>query len=284
MFLIEEGIRGLTRNLAMSLASITSIFASLLLLAAFVLIAVNGRRVVAGVESRKDMTVFLEDRLPPETVLEVGNRLRAVPGVREVTFVSKDQAWRDFQLEMEGTGFTERVYGNPLPSSYRVSFRSDSRSAERITAVAAELEEWEEVEEVSYGGNWVKALDRALAALTTVSVAIGILVCLSVIAVVANTIRLTVLARREMIVILRMIGATERFIQAPFLVEGVLATLVAAGFALLVLFLVVAYVARSFGIQYLSLSEVSLFLLGSVALGWTGSFLALRRVLSQVSI
>jgi cell division transport system permease protein len=246
--------------------------------------ASNGRRIVAGVEARKDMAVFLKERLSEAAAREVGERLRGVPGVREAVFVSKEEAWKEFESEMAETGFTEKVYGNPLPASYRVTFRSDSRSAERIARVAEEVGAWEEVEEVGYGGNWVRALDRALLALGTVSVAIGILVSLSVIAVVANTIRLTVLAKREMILILRMIGATERFIQAPFLVEGVLATLLASGFALLVLFVVVAYVAGAFGIRFLAAPEIGLFLLGSAMLGWLGSYLSLRRVLSQVSI
>jgi len=132
------------------------------------------------------------------------------------------------------------------------------------------------VEEVRFGGEWVQRLDSFIATLRFVDLAIGIVVALSVIFVVANTIRLAFIARRETMRIMALVGASNGFIFAPLVLEGVIAGAIASGLAIGVVHGAAAYLdGRPVDILPLPLSWSVIFVAGAMLLGLLGAVVAL---------
>jgi cell division transport system permease protein len=278
-YLLGEGLRAMRRHPALSLSAVVAMTASLLLLGGFLIISGNVRRIVDTLEGRKEVVVYLAPDLSTEARLRVEERLKDVPNVSGVRFVSPEEAWDDFTAEMSGEGLLEEVGENPLPASFELSLASSGRALAAIEAIAAEVGAWDEVDEVSYGGAWVSRLDSFSRQLLWLNLGVLIAVGLAVVAVVANTIRLTVIAKRDMIEVMKVVGASEWFIRMPFLYEGMVQTLAAALLSLGTLYgLTMALSERFGGVHFLTLPEAGLFIGTALFLGTAGSYVALRQV------
>jgi cell division transport system permease protein len=161
-----------------------------------------------------------------------------------------------------------------------VTLTEDSRDAAGASAVAERIGPLDGVDEVVYGRTWVDRLDRLILALSAVSILIGLVVSLASVFVISNTVKLTVWARRDAVRIMKLVGATDRFVKLPFLIEGTVQGLAGAVLALLILFGLYGYVSPALGgIEFLPRSvAVSVVVLGAL-LGGIGSQLSLKRFL-----
>lgn len=284
-YLLGEGFRSFRRHPALTLSAVVAMTASLLVLGVFLIIHSNVRRIVDELEGRKEVVVYLKSDVEAEARLRVEERLKDVPGVAKVKYVSPEEAWDEFTAEMQGEGLLEEVGENPLPPSFELTLAPDRRALAAIEAVAGEVGAWEEVEEVSYGGAWVSRLDQFSSQLLWLNLGVLLAVALAVVAVVANTIRLTVLAKRDMIDIMKVVGASEWFIRLPFLYEGMLQTLTAALVSLGALYgITLAITDRFKGLHFLSWSEGLGFIALALGLGFIGSWLAVRAILKGFAV
>jgi cell division transport system permease protein len=214
----------------------------------------------------------------------VETRAEGHPAVASVAFVSREEAWDEFSKTMETEGLLETVGGNPLPDAYRLTLRPERRDAATIESLAAEIGAWEEVDEVLSGGEWVGRLDRFAHSVLLFTAAIGIAIGLSIVLIVANTVRLTVVARQDLIHIMRVVGASEGFIRVPFLSEGILEAFLAGLLALTGLYAGTRLVAgRIDGVEFLSAAWCAGFLLLAVFLGLVGSAVSVRHVLRRAT-
>jgi cell division transport system permease protein len=229
--------------------------------------------------------VYLKDGLAPEDFAVFERRVEMHPAVETVRFISREEAWNEFSQTMNVDGLLETVGGNPLPDAYRLDLTPEGRNVTTITSLTEELRDWEEVEEVLSGGEWVGRLDRFARSVLLFTAAIGLAVGLSIIAIVSNTVRLTVVARQDLIHIMRVVGASEGFIRVPFLSEGVLQAFLAGVLSLGGLYLATYFVSeRVSGVEFLSLPWCGGFLLLAVFLGLLGSAMSVRHVLRQVHL
>jgi cell division transport system permease protein len=284
-YLASEGMRGMRRHRGLSLTAVVTMTASLLVLGVFLITSYNVRRVLSGLENRKEMMVYLKDGLPPDALTQVESRAARHPAVSSVAFVSKEEAWDEFSKTLETEGLLETVGGNPLPDAYRLTLKPERRDALSIEALAGEIGAWEEVEEVLSGGEWVGRLDRFAHSVLLFTAAIGIAIGLSIVLIVSNTVRLTVVARQDLIHIMRVVGASEGFIRVPFLSEGVLEAFLAGVLALAGLYAATRMIAdRIAGVEFLSFGWCAGFLFLAVLLGLLGSAVSVRHVLRRVTL
>lgn len=281
-YLAQEGVRAVRRHPALSASAIVSLTASLLVLGLFLLIGANVTRMLDDLERRKQVVVYLKPGLPDEDRQRAEMRLRDVPGVASLEYISPEQAWEQFTAEMDAEALLEAVGENPLPPSFQLQLTPDHRELQRIQAMANEIGGWDEVDEVSFGGAWVGNLDRLSRRLLWFNLAVGFVVGLAVIAVVANTIQLTVIAKQDMIHIMRTIGASQNFIQVPFLLEGAIQALVAGALSLAILFGALNLLPDRFeGVHFFNPAQTGIYLLAALVLGLAGSWLALGRILGE---
>jgi len=284
-YLALEGARGLKRHRGLTFTAVITMTASLLVLGVFLVTSYNVRHAIKNLESRKEVMVYLKDGLKPSDLAMFENRAKLHPAVQNLTFISREEAWNEFSQSMKVEGLQEAVGGNPLPDAYRIELKPERRNAFTINALTEEMSQWNEVEEVFSGGEWVGRLDQFARSVLLFTAAIGIAIGLSIIAIVSNTVRLTVVARQDLIHIMRVVGASEGFIRVPFLSEGVLQAFIAALLALAGLYGTTAFVSARFGgVQFLSPLWCFGFLFLAVLLGLLGSAVSVRHVLRQANI
>lgn len=217
-FYIREACRSLARNRFMTLASVSTVALSLLILGVFLLGAVNLNNMAVTLESQVEVTAFLEDELKAEEVEVIKGRIQGLDGVREVTFVSKEEA-----LERLKQQFGERKdlltsveKNNPLRNAVEVRTLDPTN----VKNVVEELKALPGVAKVSFKEEIIERLFSLTKAIRLVGLAVVVLLVGATIFLISNTIRLTVFARRREISIMKLVGATDWFIRWPFVLEG----------------------------------------------------------------
>jgi cell division transport system permease protein len=235
-FSVTRGLQGLRRNGLMTLAATATMLLMLLLLAGFWLVQ-------AGVLFVAQMVVFvadLHDVPGAEGALTVqavalASDVTALPSVRSVTFVSKDEALSAFRdrLRQRGqvdlTGFLDR---NPLPASLEVKLVDPRDYQDVVQLLQNRTHVVDDVVEVQ---KLVQQLTTVTGVLRTGGIVLLVLVGFVVLFIIVNTIRLAVVARREEIEVMRLVGASDAFIRWPFIFEGAFVGLLGAGAALAIL-------------------------------------------------
>lgn len=249
--LIAQAVRSLRVNRFMALASVGTVFISLLVFGIFVAAIVNLTNMSAAVGSRFQVRVFLQDGLSSDEVQSIGRRVGEIEGVKRLDFVPRNEALERLRVELKDReNLLDVVYGNPLPDSYELYTAPDPSLVRRV---AREIKALKGVEEVNYPSEF---LDKLFAVIRTFWVLAGLalgFLMLAVVFIVVNTIRLTVFARRKEIEIMSLVGATDWFVRWPFVFEGMILGVLGALLASSVLY-------GSYGVIMPRLSEAVPFL------------------------
>jgi len=294
-FSVGRALQGIRRNALMSLAAIATMVLMLLLLAGFWLLQAGLVAGVAYVEEKVEIVADLRDVPGAEAALTVQAQVlaadvAALPEVRAVRFVSKDEALARFRerLRERGqadlTGYLDR---NPLPASLEVGL-VDPRDYEPVVELLAAREEV--VDDVVEVQQLVERLTSVTDVLRTGGFVVLALVGLVVLFIIVNTIRLAVVARREEIEIMRLVGASDAFIRWPFIFEGAFVGLLGAALALGALALIAPPVGdlmygffRVLPLQFGTLArDVVLLVVGTgLGVGVLGSWISVRSYLAR---
>ncbi|MEQ9103204.1 MAG: permease-like cell division protein FtsX [Rhodothermales bacterium] len=280
-YTLREGLAGLNRARFSTAASVLSMTVALVLLGLFAIVSWEARTVSTWLKQRVgEVELFLEET-SEANALALQARAEVVPGVEEATFISKEQAQLIFRQEF---GEEANVYFDAafLPASIRVRVEPDYANADSLSRLVEEFRSWNRVDEVIFNQPLLVKVQTNVRLISMIGAALGILVIFASMVLVANTIRLTIYARRLMIRTMRLVGATDGFIRKPFLVEGIVQGVVAAALALLVLAALYAamrlYIPQMTAISVmLRVSFSVLLVLTGIFVGWTGSVLAVGR-------
>jgi cell division transport system permease protein len=233
-FSIGRAWQGFWRNAAMSLAATATMTLMLLLLSGFWIIQAGFLASLSYVEDKVGVVADLEDGTTTLEVRELQGRLEAMPEVRSVEFISKDEALRRYREERKAQGqpdLTSYLAENPLPASLEVKLESPQDYGK----VAAFLEKAEVVKTVQNIEDTTDRLVSITSFLRTFGVLLLAVIGAIVLFIVINTIRLAVLGRAEEIEVMRLVGASDAFIRWPFVFEGALVGLLGAIVTLAVL-------------------------------------------------
>ncbi len=277
----REAWRAFTHHRGLATTAVLALTASLTLAGMFLLLSWNAESALRMLGDRREMVVYLRDDLDTSTRDALVARLRDLFGA--VTYVSKEQAWEELAQQIGDRELLESVDENPLPASLRVRLRPELLNAPAMDEAARQVGAFPEVEDVRYGAEWVRRLDDLSAALHRGSLAVGIAVAVAFVFVLYNLVRLLVLTRRRDLEIMLRLGATDRFIATPFLIEALLVSLLASGLALTALFALQSAVAAQIpGVAFLPWTWALAFVAATVLLAWATAALALSRVLRAV--
>ena len=236
-YFLRTALRGIRGSPVTSSVAVVTIAVSLILVGAFGLLLQNMRHLLDRFGGDVHVTAYLEEGATPESLAELQRLVTTVEGVESVRFVSKQEALERFRQGVgRGAALLEGLDENPLPASLEVGLVPERRSAEGMRIVLESLAGLPGVSDLASGQEWVEGYLRAVALVRGVGVGLGAILCLATLLIVANTIRLAVLARRDELEILSLVGASRVFVQTPFLLEGILQGTVAGALALMVLF------------------------------------------------
>jgi cell division transport system permease protein len=279
--MIEEMAFNLGRRKGGNTIAVIIMGLSLLILIVFLMVTVNLAMTIDRTSDEMRVFVYLEDGLGQETVQELQLKLFGLRGIDEVVFVSKEEALTQFRETLGAeSGLPEELGENPLPDAYRVKPGAGYINSAFLESIASEVETWEGVEDVRYGKKWFERGERLARGIYIVDLSLGLIIFLSVIFVIYNTVRLTVLHRRRTIDVMKLVGATNAFIRVPFILEGALQGAAASILAIALLVAIYTLSSRYLpGLVFMRYDALVGFVVFCALLGAVGSFSAMRRFL-----
>ena len=279
-YFVKEAFRGLWQAKLMTFLSIVTVAISLGIIACGSVAAINAHILFRRASAAVDMAVYLTDAAAGDTgeVARISGRIAAMPQVEKVAPVDRAEAWRRFEA-MYGAGMLDAVEENPLPYSFEITLRTGYAGPEAADALAGEVRLIAGVESVTWSPELLSRLEGARLMLMGGTVGLGILCVVILVFMVSNTIRLTIYARRDIIATMSVVGATDRFIRTPFVLEGMLQGGIGALIAVAVLEVLrvaTAGIVLSWGGGFLFPALVA----AGILFGWLGSAGAVWKFLS----
>jgi len=262
--------------------SVTTIAFSLFAFGLFGLVALNIRDALQKIGERVEIRAFVADSTPVETLTTAADDVAKYPEVLRVDIVTQEQALEKARTELGE--FKDVFQDSFLPASLDVKLRPGFRDPASVRRVADRIRGLEFVDDVRFGEEWITQLYRLGNIAGVAGAALGLAFAAVAVIIIGATIRMAVLSRAREISIMRLVGATDRFIRRPFLIEGfikgVLGGLVALG---------LTYVAMRVLGQYLHFETVFfdrrlafLGILFGALMGFLGSAVSVGRHLRQV--
>lgn len=216
-FLVREGVRGLSKNWFMSIASVLVLVSCLLITGCAYLVLENIDHGMQWAYQQNVVAVYADAGSTVEELATLESELKAIPNVVEVEFKSNEDLLEEYRDEY-GSLFDDLEKDNPLPDSYIVHFEDLTLFNQTVTKIA----KLNKVESVEYDEHLAEMMVQIRTVVLTVGGwVIGLLLLVSLF-IISNTIKLTVYSRRREIFIMRSVGATQWFIRFPFMVEGVI--------------------------------------------------------------
>lgn len=287
LYIIQESFRSLKRNGWLNFAAAGTTAVSLFILGVAILLVINTDFIANTIESNVEIMTYLSEGVTTDTAATLRSRILDIPGVKEASFISKEEALSSLEKQLgQGAQLRESLGGsNPLPDAFKVSI-TDPRE---VTVVANQLNRMPGVDKVRYGQGVVEQLFELTYWVRLVGLAIVVLLGLCAIFLIATTIRLTMFARRREIGIMKFVGATDWYVRWPFLLEGVILGGSGAVVAVAVLFfsydtlaskltMILPFLPLMSDITVLVQLFAGLFIAG-VALGIIGSLISVHRYL-----
>ncbi|REK69603.1 permease-like cell division protein FtsX [Paenibacillus paeoniae] len=225
---LREGSRNIIRNGWMSFASMSSIFISLFILGVFVLLAMNVNSMADQIESRVQIRVFLQTDVEQAKVTELQNKIGNLEEVSKVIIVSKEEGLNILRNSMgvENGDWLEGFNNenNPLPISYTVEVydpQSIGTVASKIDGIN-KADETNPINQIKYGQGTIEMMFKVTNTVRNIGFVIVVGLGVTAMLLISNTIKMTIIARRREIGIMKLVGATNAFIRWPFFIEGAL--------------------------------------------------------------
>jgi len=261
--------------------SVFTIAFSLFAFGLFGLVAYNTRLALERLEERVEIRAYVTEGTDTEAIAAAVGDIRAFPEVASVLYVSPLDALAKARTEM--AEFQDVFEPEFLPASLEVRLRPGMREPAQVKAVATRLRSYNFVDDVRYGEEWVQKFYSMRRAATVAGIVLGIAFALAAMIIIGSTIRTSVLARSREIGIMRLVGATDGFIRAPFLIDGLLKGFIGGGLAVALMWLTrTALTVTVVTFEFFPTPVLLAGVLAGAVIGLLGSMLSVGRQLKRV--
>ncbi|MCD6340479.1 MAG: ABC transporter permease, partial [Desulfurococcales archaeon] len=228
LYSVKEGLKGFARVKFMSFLTVLAVAGSLVIAGIYLLIACNLLEMIERFREKVEVEAFLEDGLTPGQIDSVRAQIEELEGVASVRFVSKEEAMERFRRDMaDYPQMLEAISTNPLPASFEIKLKDNFRQATWVESVVRRLKLVKGIEDIRYARKELAIVEKWIWYLSLIGLAIGLVVIVATLLQVYNTIHQSVAQRKETIEIMWLIGAKWSYIRRPFLVEGLIYSLLA---------------------------------------------------------
>jgi cell division transport system permease protein len=290
-FFLKEALRGLRRSSAPALAALLTVLLTALVLGVFIPIVQATTGTANEIRGRVVVDVFVADTATQRETLELRRAIKAIDNVKSVEFISKGEALERAQ-EQNPRAFregAELLGSNPLPSSFRVTPEDPDELGLIVNGLAPNgRPELAAIDEVRNREEDTKEILSATGLVKALTAGLAVLLLFASIALIANTIRLSVFARRREVEVMKLVGATNWFIRWPFVIEGVIVGFMGGVLAVLLLTIAKETFIDPLSERFALLAApdtidfpllIVLLLVACVAVSAVGSGITLRRFL-----
>ena len=230
-FFLGEVFANFTRNAAMQFTAIGTVAVTIVMLGSFLYVRETLATFGQGILKQIEIAVYLDDNATDAQAKTLATTLAADDRVTSARYVPRAEGLQEMRTRLGRDFDTSLLTANPLPNAFRVAVRN----VDDVPDVAAAIGKLPNVAKVDYAADTVTKLLKAADVLGRIGIAMIALLVLTAAIIIANTIRLTVFARRREIAIMQLVGATNMYIRMPFIAEGIIAGVVGAAVAIGVL-------------------------------------------------
>ncbi len=290
-YLIKNAGNNLWTFRGRNLISVLIIGFSFLVIGIFLALSNNLTYLGERLSNNLAISFFLEKNLKNEELEFIKSQILASELVEEVTYVSSEDAWNRFATSFpELKDILDNLDSNPFPPSYEVKLTDKILSLSAIVYFMENIKSLKGVIDFQFNQEWVEKMDTLSRIVRAVGFFFGGILILASFFIISNVVRLNVLARKNEIEILRLVGATNTYIRIPFLVEGFVLGLVGSLISLFILFILIKifplYVGSSLGaardffsLRPLTIEQSIWLIVGGVVIGILGSITSISRFL-----
>jgi cell division transport system permease protein len=288
-YFFREALRRILVSKRTSFVAIAMIAIALFILGAFLLLAENLGRAVERWQGNSRVNVYLENDATPEQIRTVQSFLASRPELRRNRFVTPDEALATFKKDFANLAeVVDQLGTNPFPPSFRIEVSPETIRSAAFRNDVANLQRLGGIEEVQFDWEWLARIRRLIGIVNLAGLVAGGILAVAAAFTIANVIRLTMLLYREEIEIMRLVGATERIIRGPFLIEGLLQGTFGAIVAVALLYGAFAFARHNLGVQrsliagflfsvFLPWQKIAALFAGGMIAGWLGSWMSVRE-------
>jgi len=291
-YFFARAAMNIRQNFLVNFLTIVTISLSILIFSLLLLLYINLEKVTEQWSERVQVTAYFDNELSQQELKNLVSRIQSLDGTGKIAYVTKNEALKRFRERLSGQeSLLDEVSAEILPASLEIHLKKDFRGGEPLHSYTEKLRKVPGISEIQYGEDWVRRFNNFMDFMKLLGLFVGGFLVLAVIFIVANTIKLTIYARKDELEILGLVGATRLFIKIPFIIEGVFQGAAGAVLAIAVLY----------GLYYGFLSNAASFLSfnplecntiflppvymagilgGSTMLGFLGSLTSLKRFIS----
>lgn len=287
-YTVKEGFSGFSRAKLAAIGSIITVTIALLLLGLFYIISTNTSRIMVGLRGKVEMEAFLQEPITQQRINAIQEEMNAVEGVERVQYISKEEAAKVFRQEF-GEEVGSVLNFNPLPPSFKLYLREEFRNAQKAELISTTIKRLHGVDDVIYRREMLEFIEKQSKVLDLVGFGLGMIIGLSAIFLVSNTIRLTIYAKRKSIQTMKLVGASRWFVRAPFIIEGgiqgILGGMVAAG----MIYYLLSHAVRMVSVELAEFIMVDvtfypLLVATGIVLGLFGSSISVRKYIGETVV
>lgn len=290
---IKQGLKNIQRNLLFSLASVGTMIACLFLFGIFYSIILNMEHEVKDIQSSLKVSVFFDEGATDEQIAQIGTEIKKLENIDTMNYISADVAWKGYieDVYQGDNEYVDSVFGDDNPLANSSSYELSLKDVSRQDVTVKQLEGVSGVRKVNSSDGTAKALSSLIKLLSYISIGVIAILLFVSLFLISNTITIGISVRKEEIAIMKLIGAKDIFVRAPFLVEGVFIGLIGSLVPLIIMYFVynamTGYLAAHFAlisnmVQFVTVGEVfkglaPISILMGIGVGFFGSLLTTHK-------
>jgi len=285
----HRAVQDIKDNGSLSAVTIITIALSILIVSAFALFFTNANNVMNYWEKGVRIMAYLKPGISQKNFSDIKRKIQGIHGVRDVNFISKEEAFKRLKEQMKRqSSILMNLNENPLPDAFEICMIESSQTSEKVERIATKIESLPSIEEVEYGQKWLERFTNIFDLFRLAGYAMGGIFFMAAVFIVANTIRLVIYTRHEEIEIMRLVGASEKFIRGPFYIESIIQGTLGGIIGIAALFITFKLISSNvehsfkyelFNIKFLSPEFYCGIILCSMFVGWLGCYISLKQFL-----
>jgi cell division transport system permease protein len=286
---MRKALQDMHNNRFLNAVTVVTIALAVMIVGAFSLFVINAGDLLNTWRQGIRLMVYLDEGLSQKGRTELEGRLRQMPEIETLQFISKDEAMHRLRSQMSRhAALLDGLAQNPLPEAYEVEVRQGLER--QVEPLAQRIEQIDGVEEIAYGKQWIQRFGGLVELLRIIGYALTGLFSAAAVFFVANTIRLILYSRREEVEIMRLVGASERFIRTPFYIQALLQGAIGGLTGIGILYLAYLFTAGDmaatlggfgFSFRFLPWTAVAGAVICAMVVGWLGCFTSLRQFIAS---
>jgi cell division transport system permease protein len=286
VYFISTTLKGMKSNLYLNTVTIITIAFAFCILNIFFIISTNLNTALGEWKGKIRIIAYLQDGLAESDIISIENKIKMSNGIKSVKYYSKQQALNQFRDELKGQAdILNGVSADILPAYFLISVNENVLNNNSLESIANEIKAIKGINDVQYGAQIAQKVSGLLILVKMLGLGIGGFMLFAIFIIVSNTIRISIFSRKDEIEIMKLVGATNAFIEIPFILEGMIQVLTGTILSILLLYIVyklflfklhsnLGSLLINMNISFLSTNSILILLLTGGLLGLAGAIIS----------